>query len=207
MASRDANQGTCVDSNDETVVESDISLSYDEVDNYAGAPYYKFGVLVDGQNPKLYIDTRSQQLLYDPPVYLGTWHSNHSVVMKWERSNDGDYIWKNVVIPNWSLTMTTRFQAGKTTEEKSSPITYLVGFNAVLRPPKVTRHHNRTGAYAFSFTQEGTNLFLKPQEVPVYDHQGRVEGQIKTIVAVQDTLPDNYYLFTIHPTSYVPPTS
>ncbi len=55
------------------------------------------------------------------------------VVMKWERSNDGDYIWKNVVIPNWSLTMTTRFQAGKTTEEKSSPITYLVGFNAVLR--------------------------------------------------------------------------
>ncbi len=49
-----------------------------QVDNYAGAPYYKFGVLVDGQNPKLYIDTRTQQLLYDPPVYLGTWHSNHS---------------------------------------------------------------------------------------------------------------------------------
>ncbi len=33
QASRDANQGTCVDSNDETVVESDISLSYDEVKN------------------------------------------------------------------------------------------------------------------------------------------------------------------------------
>lgn len=43
-----------------------------------GDQYVKIGVIENGNNPKVYIDTQTLQLVYDPLVYNGTWQSNHS---------------------------------------------------------------------------------------------------------------------------------
>ncbi len=67
----------------------------------------------------------------------------------------------------------------------------------------VNRQQQRGGtSYAFSITLGRVNYYLKPQEVPVYDQHGNVKWYTKTIVAVPDTSPANYYFFTIHPTPY-----
>ncbi len=52
--------------------------------------------------------------------------------------------------------------------------------------------------FAISYTdaQSGITFYLKPWLV----------NGVKTIVAVQDTSPDAYFLFTISPTSYTPPS-
>ena len=71
-----------------------------------------------------------------------------------------------------------------------------------MQPSVVNQQRSRSGTYAFSITRGGANYYLKPQEVPVYDQHGIVTRYTKTIVAVPDTSPANYYFFTIHPTPY-----
>ncbi len=74
-----------------------------------------------------------------------------------------------------------------------------------MQPSVVNRKRSRSGTYAFSIgptTKGGVNYYFKPQEVPVYDKDGNVKWYTKTIVAVPDKSPANYYFFTIHPTPY-----